>query len=190
MGSPKHMLPYTDARPIYKHLLERILLACPTIGDLCISLPKNGPDLDALELTCAERIIKLLRDSDTDIGPAAGLLAAHAYEPEAHWLVVACDYPLMSAKELRRLAESYSPPITCFKNVDGWVEPLLAVWGPEAFHVLQSNVNRGMNGPKNVVRTMNGTSLQPIDEVALLNTNTMDAWQHALDLSRDVNLTD
>jgi molybdopterin-guanine dinucleotide biosynthesis protein A len=67
-------------------------------------------------------------EGDVDIGPAASLLAAHAHDADPHWLVLACDYPLVTVEALRQLREEFEELVTCFVNRDGFVEPLAAAW--------------------------------------------------------------
>ena len=44
---------------------------------------------------------KLLIDDQQDLGPMAGLLAAHRHSPTHAWLALACDMPLMDESTLR-----------------------------------------------------------------------------------------
>jgi molybdopterin-guanine dinucleotide biosynthesis protein A len=67
-------------------------------------------------------------EGDIDIGPAIGLLVAHAHNADAYWLVLACDYPLVTAEALRQLCEEFEEPVTCFVNRDGFVESLVVAW--------------------------------------------------------------
>jgi molybdopterin-guanine dinucleotide biosynthesis protein A len=67
-------------------------------------------------------------EGDIDIGPAAGLLAAHAHDADTHWLVLTCDYPFVTVEALRQLCEEFEEPVTCFVNRNGFVEPLVAAW--------------------------------------------------------------
>lgn len=78
-----------------------------------------------------------------DIGPAAGLLAAHAAHPAATLLVLGCDYPLLPPAALQQLILEYEPPLTCFVNVDGFTEPLIAVWSLEALDALAEEAREG-----------------------------------------------
>jgi molybdenum cofactor guanylyltransferase len=66
-----------------------------------------------------------LGEGDIGIGTAAGFLAAHAHNADAHWLALACDYPLVTAEAPRQLREEFEEPVT-FVNRDGFVEPLAA----------------------------------------------------------------
>jgi molybdenum cofactor guanylyltransferase len=121
--------------------------------------------------------------SPASIGPAAGLLAAHYYSKEATWMVLACDYPLLTSTGLRQLIDSYESPVTCFQNADGFCEPLIGIWSPEALRLLESNVRKGNTGPAWTVREIGGnlvipTPTEPTENVSnwLKNANTKKDW--------------
>src|ERR1700761_2548072 len=74
-------------------------------------------------------------DSYDAIGPAAGILSAQDRHPEAAWLVLACDLPLLDSKTLQRLIDARDPhaDATVFNSShDGLPEPLCAIWEPSS----------------------------------------------------------
>lgn len=95
-----------------------------------------------------------LVDALDDIGPAAGLLAAHAYTPQAAWLALACDLPLLEASALQTLIGARAPGVAAlaFRSAhDGLPEPLCAVWEPAALQRLQAQVSGGRHGLRSVL---------------------------------------
>jgi molybdopterin-guanine dinucleotide biosynthesis protein A len=116
----------------------------------------------------------------TELGPAAGLLAAHRRHPTFHWLVIACDYPLVSMDDLWQLISNYEMPLTCFENAEGWPEPLLAIWSPLALRALERNVQTGMTGPIKTLKTLPSKRIKPVHERSLLNANTPAEWEKAI----------
>lgn len=95
-----------------------------------------------------------LLDAREDIGPAAGLLAAHAHAPQAAWLAVACDLPLLEASALQILIDARAPGVAAlaFRSAhDGLPEPLCAVWEPPALQRLQAQVSGGRHGLRSVL---------------------------------------
>lgn len=137
-------------------------------------------------------------------GPAAGLLAAHRALPGATWLVVACDYPFLTPAVLRRLCDAYRPPVTCFRNGDGFCEPLVGIWSPEALGRLEAEAagaaggGRGV-GPSRIVRALGGREIEvetagDLDPDggpdgdgpggALVGVNTREEWERALEVLR------
>ncbi len=86
----------------------------------------------------------LIPDSVALGGPSAGILSAHAFQPETAWLVVACDLPLFSANSLQLLIaeRDSSKAATSFKSpVNLLPEPLVAIWEPTGLTALQQNVH-------------------------------------------------
>ena len=136
MGSPKHLLLDVNQHPLYIRTLSIIRSALPDTVDICISI-RDARQMNEFG-SSKDLGIHFVMDPclPSSIGPAAGLLAAHAYDPHAHWLVIACDYPLITSETLRQLLDEYREPVTCFQNNQGWVEPLLAIWSPVALEAL------------------------------------------------------
>lgn len=190
MGSPKHLLPLAKG-PLYLHFIEILHEALPEITVHHVSLAersilddtlRNGTALlpsadDATPVSIQLEII--LDTSNRDIGPAAGLLAAHCLDPAATWLVIACDYPLLEAAAVRQLVQSYEPPVTCFSNADGFSEPLLGIWSPNALGSLKENVENGRSGPSFTTKKLNGKLIVPTDQGWLVNVNTRQEWTAA-----------
>jgi molybdopterin-guanine dinucleotide biosynthesis protein A len=190
MGSPKHLLPVPSTNePLYKHLAKVICAAFPETHTVHLSIAEKSALDDALEsgellLTSDDKSkhvgLRKIQDGITqDIGPAAGLLAAHRSDPKATWLIVACDFPLLDPAALRQLREAYETPMTCFVNADGFSEPLLAIWSPQALQKLDENVSSGRSGPNHTVKQLGGKLVSPTEEDWILNTNTREEWNTA-----------
>ena len=187
MGCPKYAM-LLDGKSAATRLVDRIREAHPSAETIYISLHDRSQSVDSLD---GNGFYYLYDEQDRTLpdsyaGPAAGLLAAYHLDRTAHWLVVACDYPLISAADLRQLIENYESPITCFENAQGWPEPLLAVWSPAALQNLEENVCRGKTGPIKVVEAVSTKRLKPQDERSLMNTNTPAEWEAALRAAGEV----
>lgn len=191
MGSPKHLLQLPDGTPLYQHQINILRQACPDAQTIYISVAPDSP-LDAfLQNPPGDAGIELIHDSDTNTtttnqsgGPAQGLLAAFARDPEATWLVLAVDYPLVRAQTLVRLQAAYEAPVTCFRNESGFCEPLVGIWGPEALRRLRDK-DPGA-GPSAVVREMGGRQIDVLPgadgdgDGVLRNVNTVAEWEDVL----------
>lgn len=110
-------------------------------------------------------------------GPAAGIRAAQAARPDAAWLVVACDLPLLDAATLQHLIARRDPQhlATAFRSTrDGLPEPLCAIYEPASGPALEQFLATGRNCPRKFL-IQSGTLLldQPNPE-ALDNVNTPD----------------
>jgi molybdopterin-guanine dinucleotide biosynthesis protein A len=118
----------------------------------------------------------LITDSFTDAGPLVGILSAFKTNPEAAWLVVACDLPLLDEVTLRFLKEhrDMNAIATSFESPhDGLPEPLVAIWEPAAFPYLLEFLGEGYKCPRKALITHPAvTLLKAPDPEALMNTNT------------------
>lgn len=194
MGCPKHAMPF-NGMPIAARLIERIRETFDTGDSIYISLHDRQQTTEA---GFQDEALYFLYDNIEDdsvaeesyVGPAAGLLAAHHLHKTARWLVVACDYPLISAADLRQLIDNYEDPLTCFENTQGWPEPLLAIWSPSALQALEQNVRQGLTGPIRTLNSLRTKKLRPADERSLLNTNTPAEWEEALRVADDICAAD
>ncbi|CVK91475.1 uncharacterized protein FMAN_09569 [Fusarium mangiferae] len=199
MGSPKHLLPTPNGRSLYQHQIEVLQKAFPEAETIYISLAQDSEMDDLLqnagkasyEATPGENSMEIILDLessqvDQSKGPAAGLLAAYESDSEATWLVVACDYPCITPSALQELQERYRPPVTCFKNHEGFCEPLLGIWSPEAISHLKENCKAGKLSPSKAVRELGGCTYLPNDSEALLrNVNIRSEWEGTLRSFKD-----
>ncbi len=121
-----------------------------------------------------------LVDGIEGIGPAAGLLAAHRAFPEAAWLVVACDLPLLDdaalaalvkARDLRHVAVAYR------SAHDGLAEPLCALWEPAALARLRGQSAAGRHRLRDVLDAPDVVLLDAPANRALDNINTPDEFE-------------
>lgn len=190
MGSPKHLLRIpSTGQPLYTHIIQIMHAAFPSMYTVHISI-NNQSVLDetlrkgtlSLATRTGSKAIELktiLDETMQDIGPAAGLLAAHQYDPVSTWLVVACDFPLLDPAALHQLVDAYENPMTSFVNSDGFSEPLLALWSPTALKSLRENVEGGRLGPSYTVKRLRGKLIAPAQDVWILNTNIREEWEVA-----------
>ncbi|EXM16111.1 hypothetical protein V3481_010865 [Fusarium oxysporum f. sp. vasinfectum] len=199
MGFPKHLLTMPDGRPLYQHQIDVLRKAFPEAETVYISLAQDS-EMDELlqnvskvsyEATPGENSIEIILDlessqGDESKGPATGILAACDSDPEATWLVVACDYPCITPSALQELQSRYKPPVTCFKNHEGFCEPLLGIWSPEAISHLKENCKAGKLSPSKAVRELDGhTYLLEDSEALLRNVNIKSEWEDAMRSLRD-----
>lgn len=118
-------------------------------------------------------------DSYDAIGPAAGILSAQKLHPEAAWLVIACDLPLLDRNTLRRLIDARDPQAdaTAFTSShDGLPEPLCAIWEPGSHARLLQLYHDGSYCPRKAL-IQSSTKLLPAPGDALDNVNTPEERQ-------------
>jgi molybdenum cofactor guanylyltransferase len=122
-------------------------------------------------------------DRLTDVGPAAGILAALETRPDHAWLVVAVDLPLLDAATLERLITLRDPAAvaTAYKSSDdGLPEPLCAIWEPRSRELLAAFIAGGRSCPRKFLLTHAARLLDLAAAGALANINTPADYAAAL----------
>lgn len=108
-------------------------------------------------------------------GPIAGIIAAQAAYPQAAWLVVACDLPLLDSTTLSELlaGRDTSRLATAFRSAtDGLPEPLCAVYEPASREAILRFVATGVSCPREFLIRHDVALLAPASPWALANANT------------------
>ncbi|MGO4501393.1 MULTISPECIES: NTP transferase domain-containing protein [unclassified Dyella] len=129
---------------------------------------------DALRVTLPQIV-----DSYDAVGPVAGILSAQERHPDAAWLVLACDLPLLDNDTLRRLIDARDPQAdaTVFASShDGLPEPLCAIWEPRSHALLRQRYENGSYCPRKALMQSN-IILLPAPGDALDNVNTPEERQ-------------
>ena len=104
-------------------------------------------------------------------GPGAALRAAYAHDPQAAWLVVACDLPGVTRGALAQLIAAEGD-VVCFREADGTPQPLLALWRPRALTEVSES-----GGPRAALERVHATIIDPSDPRWLRNVNTAEEWR-------------
>lgn len=116
----------------------------------------------------------VISDSFLHLGPMSGILSAFQQNPNAAWLVVACDLPLLSSATIHYLVKhrNSSAIATAFINQDGdFPEPLITIWEPKSYPVLLHFLSMGFSCPRKVLINSNVTLLPAPDIKELTNVN-------------------
>lgn len=143
---------------LLKQFCEDVFISCR---------PEQADELDSK--------YKPLSDTFTDLGPYGAILSAFREQPDAAWVVVACDLPLLNADTLRQLTDnrnSFSIATTFESPHDSFPEPLITIWEPKSYPLLLSFLAQGYTCPRKVLRNSEITQLKPLDPDALMNVNT------------------
>jgi molybdopterin-guanine dinucleotide biosynthesis protein A len=122
-------------------------------------------------------------DRLTDVGPAAGILAALETRPDHAWLVVAVDLPLLDAATLAKLVAARDPAAlaTAYRSAhDGLPEPLCAIWEPASAAPLAAAIAGGRSCPRKFLLTHRAHLVELEDAAVLDNVNTPADYAAAL----------
>jgi molybdopterin-guanine dinucleotide biosynthesis protein A len=116
-----------------------------------------------------------LPDRFLGLGPLGGILSALQYDPNAAWLVLACDLPFMTADTLRQLVAGRQPSrlATAFRSPDNeFPEPLITIFEPRAYPELLRFLGLGYSCPRKMLINSDVEVLPTPASNALRNINT------------------
>jgi len=128
---------------------------------------------------------KTLPDTFVDLGPYGAILSAFREKPDAAWLVVACDLPLLDIETLQYLVAHRNPSAvaTTFESpFDGLPEPLITIWEPKAYPILLSFLSQGYTCPRKALRNNDVHIIKAENADALMNVNTQDELEKVKDI--------
>ena len=155
MGTPKHELMWRGRR-----FLQHVEAA---VADYVV---------DVVALGGAEG----LADVPGHRGPNGGILAARRHDPDAIWLIVACDMPLVTPAAVAWLLSQWSDDVVAVMPVaaDGREQPLLALYGPGSDALIEAST-----GPRALALadTVVTPGIPPELAGCWLNVNTPDDLQ-------------
>ena len=158
--------------------LERAMaLLAPHVAHAYVSV-RADQGADPLRARFAQ-----IPDSHENLGPIAGILAAQAHHPEAAWLVLACDLPLLDEMTLAHLVRSRAPErvATAYRSShDGLPEPLCAIWEPRSAAPLAAYLARGRQCPRRFLLGADTRLIEEPNPGALDNINTPEEYKHAM----------
>lgn len=146
---------------------------------------------EAVYLSCREEQVAefsrshaVLSDKFVGLGPFGAILTAFQEDPDAAWLVVACDMPFVDANVLEYLLQnrSVSEIATAFHNKEtGFPDPLIAVWEPRSYPILLQFLSMGYSCPRKVLINSSIKEVQPQHEQTLRNANTPEDYKEIKD---------
>ncbi|WP_282180526.1 NTP transferase domain-containing protein [Maribacter stanieri] len=173
MGEDKGLITYHDL-PQREHLYHLLNEVCEqTFLSIRIDQEKE-----------ISNTFNTIIDKDDFRGPYNGLLSAHIAHPEAAWLVLACDLPLMDKKALQELiaARNTEKIASAFADATNPLpEPLCAIWEPEALKQSVEYLKAG-NGscPRKFLINADVNLVFPEHKQVLLNANSKAEYNEAL----------
>ncbi|MGI4866927.1 MAG: NTP transferase domain-containing protein [Janthinobacterium lividum] len=116
-----------------------------------------------------------LPDTFLGLGPLSGILSAFRKDPNAAWLVLACDLPFLTADTLRQLVAGRQPSrlATAFQSPGNeFPEPLITIFEPRAYPELLRFLGLGYSCPRKMLINSDVEVLPTPANDALRNVNT------------------
>jgi molybdenum cofactor guanylyltransferase len=126
--------------------------------------------------------VPVIIDSVDGGGPSVGLLSAHAAFPEAAWLVLAVDLPLISQQSLNYLIsqrQALKDATSFISPVNHLPEPLIAIWEPSGLKKLQYNFDEGKNCPRKTLLQSDILQIENPFSAEQFNANTPEEMKEA-----------
>jgi molybdenum cofactor guanylyltransferase len=174
MQRDKAMLEYAG-----RSQLERAVeLITPLVERIFVSV-RSDQATDPLRARFAQIV-----DAGDVAGPIAGIMAAQARHPDAAWLVVACDLPLLDQATLEHLLRSRRPErqATAYRSThDGLPEPLCAIYEPSSREAIRAHVASGRDCPRKFLINASAALIDQPQPGALDNVNTPNDYRSATD---------
>jgi molybdenum cofactor guanylyltransferase len=162
MGTDKGLLTY-HGKPQREHLFDLLSQCCEEVFTSCHAgqqLPEYlHPLVDVYDLK----------------SPLNGILTAFQKFPDKAWLIVAVDMPYVDDRALQTLIKhrDRNKIATCFYNEAAKLpDPLLALWEPASYPLLQAFAAQGKVSPRDFLATHGACMVNPPDDKTLLNVNS------------------
>jgi molybdenum cofactor guanylyltransferase len=167
MGTDKSLLNYHGLPQRYYlyHMLEEL---CEKVFISCnAEQAKTIPDNYAVFVDAPEY---------AEIGPMAALLTAFKHEPDASFLVIGCDYPLVSKELLQALLKAKNQSIFCCalaRNGSNIIEPLIAHYHNNIESYLLKKFRQNNYSIQSVLRTINTHIIYPENDIEISSIDTV-----------------
>jgi len=178
MGQDKGLLPYHgEAQREY---------ACRLLSTFCRETYLSCRPDQAVELAGEW---PPLPDAFMGLGPKGCILSAFRHDPDAAWLVLACDLPYLDDATLQHLVAHRNPTkvATAFLDPAGqFPEPLITIYEPRSYPVLLQMLGLGYACPRKTLINSDVALLTAPDTRTLTNVNEPAEYEKAV---RDLRTT-
>ena len=163
----------TDKGGLRYHATDQRQHTAALLAGFCTDVRVSCRPDQAAELAAAG--LPALPDTFLGLGPLGGILSAFRADPNAAWLVLACDLPFLSPETLRFLVENRQPGrlATAFQSpANAFAEPLITIWEPRSYGELLRFLSLGYSCPRKVLINSDIALLQAPAPGDLRNVNT------------------
>ena len=151
---------------------EQREVAASLLAEVCQEVFVSVRAEQAAELPAG---LQPLPDTFLGLGPLGGILSAFRHDPNAAWLVLACDLPFLTADVLRQLVAGRQPArlATAFQSPGNeFPEPLITIFEPRAYPELLRFLGLGYSCPRKMLINSDVEVLPTPGGEALRNVNT------------------
>ena len=174
MGTDKGLLSY-HGKPQREYLYDQMRPLC---REVYLSIRPEQQESIPRGFAC-------IADENKYRGPLNGLLSAHHAFPDAAWLVVACDLPLIDQEVLAYLVARRNPKAmaTAFATrKTGLPEPLAAIWEPHGLKAAEIHLQTSQSScPRKFLLNTETTLVVPEDDLWVANANEPEEYEALLE---------
>lgn len=164
MGFDKSRIDF-HGRPQREHIYQMLQNHCDQT--YLSGRPEQAPEF--------EGHFPFISDTFLGLGQFGAILSAFRMFPDAAWLVMASDLPLISHRSLEQLVRhrNSSRYATAFRNPEtGYLEPLVTIWEPRSYPALLHFLGLGYSCPRKVLMNTPVEILDPQWPAELSNVNS------------------
>ena len=162
----------TDKGALHYHELDQRQHTAALLAEFCPDVRVSVRPDQASELPAG---LTALPDTFLGLGPLGGILSAFQADPNAAWLVLACDLPFLTRETLEYLVSNRQPArmATSFRSPwDEFPEPLVSIWEPRSYGQLLRFLGLGYSCPRKALINSDTELLAPPAPAELRNVNT------------------
>ena len=126
--------------------------------------------------------IPVIYDQFNDLGPFGAICSAFMHDPDAAWLVIACDLPFIDDKLIRKLISERDPSkfATAFRAKEKpFPEPLITIYEPRSYSHFLSMLSAGYSCPRKSLLKSEYKEVILENELLVMNANTPEEYQLA-----------
>lgn len=162
----------TDKGKLHYHDLDQRQHTAALLAEFCPDVRVSVRPDQAADLPAG---LAPLPDTFLGLGPLGGILSAFQADPNAAWLVLACDLPFLTRDTLEHLVTNRQPArlATSYKSPwDEFPEPLVSIWEPRSYGQLLRFLSLGYSCPRKALINSDIELLSPPQPEELRNVNT------------------
>ncbi|WP_204378337.1 NTP transferase domain-containing protein [Hymenobacter lapidarius] len=162
----------TDKGALHYHALDQRQHTAALLGEFCPDVRVSVRPDQATDLPAG---LTALPDTFLNLGPLGGLLSAFQADPNAAWLVLACDLPFLTRTTLDFLVTNRqaSRAATALRSPwNDFPEPLVTIWEPRSYGQLLRFLSLGYSCPRKALINSDIELLSPPVPEELRNVNT------------------
>ena len=162
----------TDKGALHYHGLDQRQHTAALLGEFCPDVRVSVRPEQAADLPAG---LTPLPDTFLGLGPLGGLLSAFQADPNAAWLVLACDLPFLTRTTLEFLVTNRQPARAATALQSPWndfPEPLVTIWEPRSYGRLLRFLSLGYSCPRKALINSDIALLTPPVPAELRNINT------------------